>query len=126
MQKGEDMGHFGSEASPESYAIQRGVLPEYYPGSAVAGSFSPGHFPCLRSGERPCQPKHLSTSGRQVGVLTIGVESRGLIKAAISAWRRMRGMVVCRKWHTCGTVAGSLNTAGAPPLPHRIPSTSPP
>jgi hypothetical protein len=38
MQQVEGKGRFGSAASAEGYAIQMGALPEYNPGSAVAGS----------------------------------------------------------------------------------------
>ena len=38
MQQAEGKGRFGSAASADCYAIHMGALPEYYPGSAMAGS----------------------------------------------------------------------------------------
>src|ERR1039458_3964531 len=35
-------------------------------------------------------------------------------------------VVVCHKWHTCGTLAEPLKCSAAPPFPHQSPSIPPP
>jgi hypothetical protein len=113
----EQQDAFGSAATGEGDAIYMGTLPEYSLGNAVARSLELGHFPSLREGERPREPKHLPTSGKSGLARTLAIPAEIAL-----AWPRRP----LRSRLAAATAGGCERTvaAGAGCCPSRNDSTA--